>query len=189
MAWSATKIGASIVGAATVIGAAAAVYQAWFQPHPPPPQPLPIPVVTAQADSTDLSIFDADLTTIVVPQHILWVIPAGADNFYLLDVSIKNKSGKGYDECSLVMEYSGPKVRGHRGFSLGRWPDFYDEKKGLPWFFSLPPDPTFRNSFVSIPDPDELRQVDAARVKLTCTKPVTEISPWHDVDVSRARWH
>ena len=69
---------------------------------------------------------------------------------------------------------------------VGSWPQWYDQ--GAPLYFNFPSDPMFQHQFFLSPNPEELRWLDWARVRIACHEPNIQISPWHDVDLSRANW-
>jgi hypothetical protein len=164
--------------------AAIATYFAMVSAHGPPPMP-PFLSLPPSTDSLDLTIAQADLQTKIFSHGILfWRY---IDNFYLLDVLLRNKETIARRDCQMAIEYGGPNGKGHGGLFAGTWTDWYSER-GANVFFDIPADPTLSHNFFSFPDPSELIKLDWARVRVQCAKPSVQISPWHPVDLSLAQW-
>jgi hypothetical protein len=179
------KIGA-VAGVAGAIVGAIALWPIFF-PAPPPPPPSISTVLLKQAtENPGLYIADADVETEVFKQYVLWFIPAGADNFYIFNITIRNTERVPRESCYVVTQYATEAGHGEALLFMGNWPDWYG--KGVAPDFKLPGDPAFSRKFFTQPDPEALRRLEWARIRVVCQLPNVQISPWHDVDLSRVRW-
>jgi hypothetical protein len=108
-AWRGWTIGNSILAAVAAIATIYAAYAAYItlQTSPPTAPALPV-IVNPQPDSTGLTIVEADLETEVVKVPFLIFYTLGTDNFYLVDILIKNSDGVARSDCYMSFEYSGP---------------------------------------------------------------------------------
>jgi hypothetical protein len=176
----------------SAIAAVAAVLVAiWFGVWPShnseiPVAPPPMVIVEPKTDSSVLTVTQAGLKTQVAPRTILLIFTAH-DYLYLLDVLFSNSDRTARTGCQVDFEYAGPNLKGHSALFSGLWVDLYN-KHGAKPFFEIPPEPTFAQQFFSFPDPEALRKLDWARVRVQCQHPSLQISPWREVDLTHADW-
>jgi hypothetical protein len=184
--WRLWPILGGLLAAGSAIACMYAAYAAYVTLHTPPPKPPPLPTVNSSNESTGLAIVEAELETQIIKRPFLFFFTLGADNFYTLDILVRNSDGIARQNCYMLFDYAGPTVNGHAILFNGIWPDWY--KDGASLYFSMSADPASDKRFFSV-DPRELKRLDSARVRLVCAVPNVQISPWHNVDLSRAVWH
>jgi hypothetical protein len=183
--WRGWPLIGGVLGGAGALAGICAAYLAYVTLHLPAPNPPP-PVIVNSAETTGLSIVEAELKTKIHKRPFLLFFMLGSDNFYLVDVLIKNTERIARQHCYVLLEYAGPTVKGRAVLFSGLWPEWY--QKGASLNFDLPDDPAFSHEFFAI-DPIEMRRLDNARVRVVCQQPNVQISPWHNVDLSRADWN
>ena len=168
--------------AATVLGQVAVLhYEKSTFPEAPPEVSVS---VTESAESTaDLRINTADLTRWESRDYVLLFIPGPKYHWHKLDVVIERKPDVPISTCTLRYDYmcengigtgSGLLRLGTPGYSEG-------------WKFNFPEDERMLQKYGFFDGPSPDYPLKWLRVRVVCDKPSTVISPWYEVDLTRAR--